>query len=78
MAGTWFCADVLGDMVRQGVLVLAGAAGLFLSAPGMSAPVDPLLAQARAARDAGRPAEAEGLARKGLSASDDPVWPLTR
>jgi biofilm PGA synthesis protein PgaA len=64
-------------MVRQGVLVLAGAAGLFLSAPGISAPVDPLLAQARAARDAGRPAEAEGLARKGLSASDDPVWPLT-
>jgi biofilm PGA synthesis protein PgaA len=36
-----------------------------------------LLATARAARDSGRYAEAERLAREGLAMSDDPVWPLT-
>lgn len=36
-----------------------------------------LLAETRAARDAGDYAEAEALARRGMALSADPVWPLT-
>jgi predicted negative regulator of RcsB-dependent stress response len=52
------------------------AAASMLAAPLAASPADEL-AKARAARDSGRFAEAEALARQGMASSDDPVWPLT-
>lgn len=56
-------------------LALASALGS-LCAP-LSAAPEALLLEARGARDSGRFAEAEALARKGMAESADPVWPLT-
>lgn len=64
---------------RRGHLLLSAGLIAFLPlAPPAAAqvPAD-LLAETRAARDAGDVARAEALARQGMAASTDPVWPLT-
>lgn len=60
----------------RGVASFAVLVASSVAAPIAAAP-DALLAETRAARDAGRFADAEALARKGMAESPDPVWPLT-
>ncbi len=65
----------MGSKAIRPIPLLCAAALLAFAAP-LSATGD-LLAQTRAARDAGRLADAEAKARAGMAASADPVWPLT-